>query len=142
MFPRDPSFANLSRKKMFRQKRNSSENGIPAVQVEHAYAVRAKQMAMAWIKDAHDNIKEELLATITVAFLALRPLFWNNPLDPRIIRDQTTIIEALREGPDSYQIPASLKDDTAMMKALVYVNGYPEIEQAMQMLWALALQSS
>ncbi|TID23639.1 hypothetical protein E2P81_ATG03205 [Venturia nashicola] len=75
---------------------------------------------------------------LTVAFLGLRGRLWNNAENHESKHDQSEILEALRSPLDSYQIPDCPKEDASVMSDIVWVNGYPEIEQTIRMLRALA----
>lgn len=59
-------------------------------------------------------------------------------LRAEFVDDQIEVLEALEVSPYFCLIPYSLKVDALVMSDIVWVNGYPGIEQTIRMLRALA----
>jgi hypothetical protein len=113
----------------------------PPAEITYPHALMAKKMAVACVKKNTESVNEEMLVMFTVAFLGLRTRFWDDLEDQRCMRDGDTIIKVLRENPVSCGIPVSLKEDASIMTDCVFVDGYPEVEQMIRMLRALALRA-
>lgn len=95
-------------------------------------------MALAWIRGSTGNFDEALVVTSIVAFLGLRRRFWDDAESSEFVDDRIEILEALEASPYPCQIPDSLNKDASVMSDIVWVDGYPEIEQTIRMLRALA----
>ncbi|KAE9975132.1 hypothetical protein BLS_002737 [Venturia inaequalis] len=106
--------------------------------VTSSQALRAKTLALACTRETTGVDDDNLLFMLTVAFLGLRRRFWDNTESPEFEKDQIQILSDLQAAPNSCFALDFLKEDASVMSDIVWVDGYPEIEQTIRMLRALA----
>ncbi|KAE9981070.1 hypothetical protein EG328_011867 [Venturia inaequalis] len=99
---------------------------------------QSKTLALACTREATGVDDDNLLFMLTVAFLGLRRRFWDNTESPEFEKDQIQILSDLQAAPNSCFALDFLKEDASVMSDIVWVDGYPEIEQTIRMLRALA----
>ncbi|KAE9993767.1 hypothetical protein EG327_003529 [Venturia inaequalis] len=130
-FEKNDAYAFKARERMFaRTERRRACHLLPGSQ--------SKTLALACTREATGVDDDNLLFMLTVAFLGLRRRFWDNTESPEFEKDQIQILSDLQAAPNSCFALDFLKEDASVMSDIVWVDGYPEIEQTIRMLRALA----